>query len=363
VDQDLSWWAEVVFGGWRSRPGPRYQRPAAALLEVVDRRVLGTGVRVPAERSLAAVVGVSRGTMVACFEHLVAAGVLRRCQGAGTFVVGRPSWASRPAVNGAATFLLRRMAADQETIDLSVSAPADLRHLPPVDVAAAWASLDGDGLDPRGLPQLRAEVARHLTEHQQLPTHPEDLVITTGAQEALWLLGRVVRPRSGVIATACPTYLGLAGVFADEGREIVTVPADAAGADPAAIARAGRTPGAIAFLMPTGHNPTGTVMPAIRRQSIAAVADAGDITVVEDLALADLTLDAGLPPPPLAALSYPCCRYRVRVEAALARTAPRMDPCRRIPAGRGTHPQGRAQPRYLGGQPGHRRATAGRDRP
>jgi DNA-binding transcriptional MocR family regulator len=303
VDQNLTWWAEVVFGGWRNRPGPRYQRLAAALLDAVDRRVLGVGARVPAERSLAAAVGVSRGTMVACFEHLVAASVLRRRQGSGTFVVGRPSWASRPAASGVATLLLRRMAADQENIDLSVSAPTDLRHLPPVDAGAAWASLDGHGLDPRGLPQLRAEVARHLTEHQQLPTEPHDLVITSGAQEALWLLGRAIRPRSGAVATACPTYPGLDGAFAGAGREIVTVPADPAGADPAAIARAGRTPGAIAFLMPTGHNPAGTVMPAVRRQSIAAVADAGEVTIVEDLALADLTLDAGLPPPPLAALS------------------------------------------------------------
>jgi DNA-binding transcriptional MocR family regulator len=241
--------------------------------------------------------------MVACFEHLVAAGVLRRRQGAGTFVVGRPSWASRPAASGVATLLLRRVAADQQTIDLSVSAPADLRHLPPVEVAAAWASLDGDGLDPRGLLRLRTEVARHLTEHQQLPTGPEELVITAGAQEALWLLGQVVRPRSGVVVTSCPTYLGLVGAFAGGGREIVTVPADAAGADPAAISRVGRAPGAIAFLMPTGHNPAGTVMPTVRRQSIAAVADAGDVTIVEDLALADLTLDPDLPPPPIAALS------------------------------------------------------------
>lgn len=303
MDQDLTWWAEVVFGGWRNRPGPRYQRLTSALLEAVDRRVLGAGARVPADRTLAATVGVSRGTMVACFEHLVAAGVLRRRQGAGTFVVGRPSWASRPAASGVATLLLRRIAAGQESIDLSASAPADLRHLPPIDAGAAWAVLDGHGLDPRGLPELRAEVARHLTEHQQLPTEPDDLVITSGAQEALWLLGRAVRPRSGALVTTCPTYPGLAGAFAGAGREILTVPADSAGADPAAIARAGRVPGTIAFLMPTGHNPTGIVMPAGRRQSIAAVADAGEVTIVEDLALADLTLEAALPPPPLAALS------------------------------------------------------------
>jgi DNA-binding transcriptional MocR family regulator len=57
--------------------------------------------------------------------------------------------------------------------------------------------------------------------------------------------------------------------------------------------------------MPTGHNPAGTVMPLLRRQALAAIADAGRVTVVEDLTLADLMLGAPrhAAPPPLAALS------------------------------------------------------------
>src|SRR5215469_10075584 len=147
-DHELAWWAEVVFRDWRQRPGPRYARLAAALLEAIDHRTLRQGTRVPAERSLAAVVGVSRGTVVACFDHLVDAGVLIRRQGAGTYIAGRPSWAATPAASGVATMLLRRVAADRETIDLSLSAPGDLRHLPHVDASDAWQSLDGHGLDP-----------------------------------------------------------------------------------------------------------------------------------------------------------------------------------------------------------------------
>jgi DNA-binding transcriptional MocR family regulator len=302
MDQDLSWWAEVVFAGWRDRPGPRYARLAAALLEAVDQQTLPRGTRVPAERTLAALTGTSRGTVVACFDQLAEAGVLTRRQGAGTYVAGRPSWAARPAAGTVATMLLRRVAEDRETIDLSVSAPGDLRHLPPADPEAAWQSLDGHGLDPAGLPALRAEVARHLTQHQALPTAPDQLVITAGAQEALWLLSRLL-PGTRVLA-CCPSYPGLAGVLRGTRAELVHVPADAAGEDPNAIQRAGRSPGAIAYLMPTGHNPTGTVMPPLRRQALAAIADAGRVTVVEDLTLADLVLGgASGAPPPLAALS------------------------------------------------------------
>jgi DNA-binding transcriptional MocR family regulator len=298
MDQDLAWWAEVVFDGWQQRPGPRYQRLAGALLEAVANRALRPGTRVPAERMLASAVGVSRGTVVACFDELAAAGVLRRRQGSGTYVVGRPSWASSVApTSSVAGLLLRRMADDRSAIDLSISAPSDLRHLPEVDLDLAWSTLDGHGLDPRGLHSLRTEVARHLTSHQRLPTAAEQIVITGGAQEALWLLARVLRP-PGVLAS-CPTYPGLASAFG--GDAIAAVPADAAGTDASALARRG---GSAAYVMPTGHNPTGLIMSSLRRQAIAAIADAGRTVVIEDLTLADLVLPAGASDSqPLAALS------------------------------------------------------------
>jgi DNA-binding transcriptional MocR family regulator len=298
----LAWWTEAVFHDWKQRPGPRYQRLAAAILEAIDRKTLGEGAKIPAERVLAAAVGASRGTVVACFDHLVSAGVLTRRQGDGTYVQGRPRWTA--TATSVTTALIRRIAADRETIDLSLSSPGDLSHLPPAQAAPAWASLDGHGLDPAGLPELRRQLASHLTEHLSLPTTEDQLLITGGAQEALWLLTRIIPAR--VILASCPTYSGLTSAVGGSRTSVVPVPADLAGPDPAAIQRHGKAPGALAFLMPTGHNPTGSVMPAVRRQSLARIADAGHVTIVEDLALADLVLgplDPGHLPPPLSALS------------------------------------------------------------
>jgi DNA-binding transcriptional MocR family regulator len=302
MDQEprpLAWWTEAVFHDWRGRPGPRYAKLAAALLEAIDRKTLREGTKVPAERVLAAAVGTSRGTVVACFDHLVTVGVLTRRQGDGTYVAGRPSWTA--TATSVTTALLRRIAADRETIDLSLSAPGDLSHLPPLIQNDSVASVAGHGLDPAGLAQLRSQVARHLTEHQGLPTDPGQLVITDGAQEALWLLTRILPARA--LLTSCPTYPGLTSVLGGSSARVVAVRADGAGPDPAALSRHGRVPGPVAFVMPTGHNPAGDVMPLVRRQSLAAMADAGKVTVVEDLALADLTLGQAVAPPPLAALS------------------------------------------------------------
>jgi len=314
MDQELrplAWWTEAVFHDWRDRPGPRYTRLAAAILEAIDRKTLREGARVPAERALAAAVGVSRGTIVACFDHLVTAGVLTRRQGDGTYIAGRPSWTASATSMTAA--LLRRMAADRETIDLSAAGPADLSHLPTSIHNVQFPSFSSHGLDPVGLPHLREAVARHLTRYQGLPSDPAQIVITNGAQEALWLLTRIL-PASNIV-TSCPTYPGLTSVVGGSRAVVTTVPVDAAGPDPGAIERAGRSPNSVAFLMPTGHNPVGDVMPLLRRQSLASLADAGRVTVIEDLALADLTLDApsqpqpgpdeppAAAPPPLSALS------------------------------------------------------------
>ena len=266
--QDLAWWAEVVFGEWSSRPGPRYQRLAACLRDAVSRRVLVPGTRVPAERQLAMVAGVSRGTVVACFEHLVAAGVLRRQVGAGTFVVGPPSWASavRDSGRGVAELLLRRLAGDLQVIDLSVSCPGDVRHLPAV-ASPSLAELDGNGLDPRGLLSLRSAVAAHLTRFGRLPTSADQIVICAGAQEALWLLGRVLRPPR--VLVSCPSYPGITGAF---GSRVSVVPGDVAGTTAVEVARA--PGGSCGYVMPDGHNPTGLVMSGVRRQAFASVADA-----------------------------------------------------------------------------------------
>jgi DNA-binding transcriptional MocR family regulator len=293
MDQDLAWWGTVVFDGWRDRPGPRYQRLAGCLLDCVSSGLLVPGTRVPAERVLAPAVGVSRGTVVACFDQLVSVGVLRRQVGMGTFVVGRPSWVAGGRHGGRPGGPLLRQAVSG--IDLSVSSPADLRHLPGVSLDAGWASLDGDGLDPAGLPVLREAVARYLTSFQQLPTSAGQIVVTAGAQEALWLLGRVLR--QGRAMTSCPTYPGLVNAFGP-GRVAVAASGQS---DTRQFARA--PAGSAGFVMPTGHNPSGSVMPSLWRQSMAAVADAGRVTILEDLTLADLCLSQSLAPVPLAALS------------------------------------------------------------
>ncbi len=302
--QDLVWWTHVVFEGWHERPGPRYQRVAEALLDAVDRRTVVGGARVPAERGLADALGVSRGTVVAAFEHLVGAGVLERRQGAGTFVLGRPPWTSR-SNTAVASLLLRRVAATCETIDLSLSVPAGTSHLPPIGEIPLGSTFEGHGLDPFGDAALRNAIAEHLTHRQGLPTTTDQVLVTSGAQQALTLLGRALLSPSTKVIAGCPGYPGFAAAFLGAEREFLPVAVDDAGVDPDAVARAAhRRRDSVLYVMPTGHNPTGAISSAARRRALLDVVVANGVTVVEDLALADLTLDPDEPAPaPLAAAS------------------------------------------------------------
>ncbi|MGH8999691.1 MAG: PLP-dependent aminotransferase family protein, partial [Acidimicrobiia bacterium] len=164
--------------------------------------------------------------------------------------------------------------------------------------------LHGHGLDPSGSGLLRERVAAHLSAHQQLPTSADQIVVTAGAQQGLSLLAAAAGSAS-VAITACPTYPGLASAFPGRRKRLVPVPGDGSGGvDPAALARACRkAENGVVYVAPTGHNPTGSVMPLPRREAVIDAARSSGLLVIEDLSLADLVLDDDISvPPPLSAL-------------------------------------------------------------
>ncbi|GAA4535845.1 aminotransferase-like domain-containing protein [Amycolatopsis samaneae] len=302
MDQDLGWWVRVALDGWAARPGPRYRRVAEGVAAAIERGLLAAGDRLPAERLLAEGLGLSRGTVVRCFDELAGAGLVERRQGAGTYVRARPAWTQAPRRSAASALLQRRLDEDRETIDLSLSVPAGTEHLPVV-AAGDPAEWRGHGLHPAGLPELRAALATHLTHRLGLPTTAEQLIVTSGAQHALTLIAAAAVSVDRTVITACPTYPGLAGALAGRGGRLLGVGVDSLGIDAQAVRRAAsRLASPVIYVDPCGHNPTGALLARSRREPLLAAARAGDGLLVEDLAQAGLTLDEDAEPvAPLAA--------------------------------------------------------------
>ena len=288
-------------GDWAVGTGPLFRLLARGMQAAVERGALPPGARLPAERALADAVSVSRGTAVAAYDLLVADGLVERRHGSGTFVIGAGSLGLPPGREGSALVarLVDRSAAASTVIDLSISVLHRPDGLPDVSVGTAdlAAVLPDTGYSPWGLPGLRQAVARLVTGWG-LPTDEQQIVITTGAQQALSTAAACwVRPGDTVLVED-PTYPGALSAFGAAGARLVGLAVDRHGVRPDALRAALAEHPVLAYLQPTLHSPTGSVLAAGRRAEIAEALARARVPLVEDNALAGLIW--GEAPPPIA---------------------------------------------------------------
>lgn len=294
-----------ALGDWSGGTGPLYRQLARALTAVVDRGELARGERLPSERALAREVAVSRGVAVAAYDELVAAGVVERRVGSGTFV--GPSGAVLLPGGREGSALIGRLVDQGRTptlIDLSISVLHDPAGLPEVEVASA--SLGSVAADsPWGLPDLRQRVAERLTAIG-LASTADEVVITTGAQQGISIAaGSWLRPGDRVVVDD-PTYPGALSAFAAAGAELVPVPVDAKGVVLAALDRALAQGPALVYLQSGPHSPTGVRLSAHRRAAVARLVVQHRVPLVEDVALHAVDWASGVPAAgrlPIAALA------------------------------------------------------------
>ncbi|MGH3402609.1 MAG: PLP-dependent aminotransferase family protein [Streptosporangiaceae bacterium] len=305
--------AEVrdALGGWREGTGPAYQRLAAALTAAVQRQELLPGTKLPPERVLAKQLGVARTTVSAAYGLLERKGLVQRRQGRGTHVAGADGAGAAMRAAELTTSLQRNVLfrrlgeCPADTIDLLGSFASPSLAIRESLAAAAGAVnfhelVDRGGYLPLGYPPLRRTIAARLTAGG-LATAEDEILVTGGAQQALSLLASCYVTPGAVVVAEDPTFPGAIDAFRAAGGRILTVPVRATGADPGLLAATlSQALARLAYLMPTFHNPTGSVMPDADRREIARLSRASQIPVIEDNALAELALGCE-PPLPIAA--------------------------------------------------------------
>ncbi|MFJ8085181.1 PLP-dependent aminotransferase family protein [Streptomyces sp. NPDC096205] len=142
-----------------------------------------------------------------------------------------------------------------------------------------------------GEPSLRAALAGRATR-RGLPTDADDLLITTGSQQALSLLATALLDPGDTVLVEDPCYLAALQVFGLAGARVVPVPTDADGVDPQALADlVTRERPKFFYTVPTFQNPTGRTMPADRRAAVASVALTHGLWIVEDDPYGELRYD------------------------------------------------------------------------
>ncbi|MFD3695724.1 PLP-dependent aminotransferase family protein [Streptomyces sp. NPDC058646] len=139
-----------------------------------------------------------------------------------------------------------------------------------------------------GAPELREIVAARAAA-RGLPTGADDVLVTSGSQQALTLITTALVEPGDVVLVENPTYLAALQCFGLAGARVVAVPCDEDGILPDALAEiVERERPKLLYTVPTFQNPTGRTLPAARRAAVADIAARLGLWLVEDDPYGDL---------------------------------------------------------------------------
>ena len=132
-----------------------------------------------------------------------------------------------------------------------------------------------------GYMPLREMIARHSARYG-IQVNPDNILITSGSQQALDLIGRLFINPGDRILVESPTYLGALQAWNAYGAEYVAVPADKDGMVTDALEEALRTGPKFIYVLPNFQNPTGVTLSQERRYKLIELADRYGVPIIED---------------------------------------------------------------------------------
>lgn len=279
-----------------------------ALREMILTGGFAPGDRLPASRTLAKDLGLSRTTIIEVFNRLTAEGLIESQTGSGTFVsavlaANRPkpprvaTAAATPKAQAApqlSTVMAQAVSRFGERQRLPHAPRAFTTALPAFDAfpMAQWARLSAKYLrggrdevmgygDPYGSPQLRRALASHLRANRGITCDPEQLFIVGGAQQAFHLIGTTLLNPGDKVWFENPGAIGARNSLIASGADLVPVPVDGDGlCVDAALKIAPRF--RLAFVTPSHQQPLGSVMSLKRRFALLHAAAQAGAWVIED---------------------------------------------------------------------------------
>jgi DNA-binding transcriptional MocR family regulator len=139
----------------------------------------------------------------------------------------------------------------------------------------------------QGHPQLREQIC-DVMALEGIKANPDDVLVTTGSQQALDLISRIFIDPGDVVLVEAPSYVGALGTFAQYEASVVHVEMDQNGLIPEALRQAIKTLRyqgrriKFLYLIPNYQNPAGVLLPADRRSEILDICRAEKIFIVED---------------------------------------------------------------------------------
>ncbi len=142
--------------------------------------------------------------------------------------------------------------------------------------------------ETKGILEVREMLSHFLFEFRGISVDAENILVTTGSQQALDLIARTLIDPGDIVITENPSYLAAIGAFKIRGAKLVGIPIDKQGMDTYKLEEKVKElkshGGKVKFIytIPVGHNPAGTTMPPDRKKHLVEIAEKYDLLVVED---------------------------------------------------------------------------------
>lgn len=257
---------------------PKYQRMVERLEEGVKAGQWKVGDRLPSNRELAVLFGVTIGTVSKAMSEAVRRGIVDTRVGSGTYIREQRTRDSDEAPSAArAADLSLNVLPVTPVQELLANALAAYGRRQPQGGARLFAHVD---YSQRG---RHAGAASAWLTSMGVPSQPDEVILTNGVHQALLAAFHVLLQPGETAVCDALTYTGIQRIADIRGVRLVGVASDKEGMRPDSLEQALRESGSrVAIVNPVLQNPTATTMSPDRRARIAAVCRKADVRVIED---------------------------------------------------------------------------------
>jgi len=301
---------------------PLYHQIESYLRQGILSGSLPAEMRLPACRQLAKDLGVNRATVETAYAKLEADGLVFSRMGSGTYVLPLnpipvisksnrgtrwPLWQEsmqdRNIVSKADMVDEMLFAAGHPNPISFASGVSDARQFPIEEFRKVLQTvMRRDQIsaleygERNGYAPLREGIA-HILASQGLQTDPENILITAGSQQAIYLALQVLLKPGDVILVEDPTYSVALDLFRALGFQVVGVPVDSQGMQVEKMEKIlQQHHPRLIYTIPNFHNPTGTCLSSARRRELIVLADRYNIPILEDDFVGDLRYEGHAQP-------------------------------------------------------------------
>ncbi|MDT2522829.1 aminotransferase-like domain-containing protein [Enterococcus raffinosus] len=296
---------------------PIYQQIMEQIISYIQEGTLQPGDRLPSERKLATYYNVNRSTVVHALDELVSLGWVLRRQGSGT-IVNEGNWgrSTMPRVDWRSFFTqeshprepflekLQLLLSDSEALDL-YSGELPLNLIPDFRFPSyTWEELllEERKQSALGYRPLQQIICQKIKIEQKIDVFSDQVLITSGAQQAMFLLLQVMLQSGDSVAIEDPSFLYSLPIFATAGIKLYGVEMDNEGIKIDKLEQLILTKKIkLIILNPTFQNPTGKTMSESRRRQLIELSQKYQLPIVEDEVFSEMNFN--LIPPSLKELA------------------------------------------------------------